>query len=380
MKFLIIASYPASILKFRGALIEALKNAGFQIHIAAPDFKSYQEDYNELKNMGYTVYDIPMQRTGTNPIADAKTLFALYHLMKKIKPDYVMGYTIKPVIYGALAATFARVPNRFALITGLGYAFQGAEELNYKKTNLQRLVHQLYATALSSTKKVFFQNPDDQMLFKKMGILKDSVSSFVVNGSGVNVFEYAVKPFPTNSNLPTPKFLLIARLLGDKGIREYAQAAKIIKNKHPQIQFDLVGWIDDNPNAIRQDELDGWISEGLFHYWGKLSDVKPAIAASSIYVLPSYREGTPRTVLEAMAMGRPIITTNAPGCRETVIDGYNGYLISIKSVSELANAMEKFILNPELIYKMGAASRKFAEEKFDVNAVNQTMLSEMGIL
>lgn len=229
-------------------------------------------------------------------------------------------------------------------------------------------------------KKVFFQNPDDQMLFKKMGILKDSVSSFVVNGSGVNVFEYAVKPFPTNNNLPTPKFLLIARLLGDKGIREYAQAAKIIKNKHPQIQFDLVGWIDDNPNAIRQDELDGWISEGLFHYWGKLSDVKPAIAASSIYVLPSYREGTPRTVLEAMAMGRPIITTNAPGCRETVIDGYNGYLIPIKSVSELANAMEKFILNPELIYKMGAASRKFAEEKFDVNAVNQTMLSEMGIL
>ena len=169
-------------------------------------------------------------------------------------------------------------------------------------------------------------------------------------------------------------------MLVDKGIREYAQAAAIIKAKYPQAQFDLVGWIDDNPNAIQQHELDDWISSGLFNFWGKLADVKPAIAACAIYVLPSYREGTPRTVLEAMAMGRPIITTDAPGCRETVIDGLNGYLVPVKAVDELAQAMEKFIINPALIAQMGAASRQLAQEKFDVNAVNQVMLCEMGIL
>lgn len=380
MKFLIIASYPPSILGFRGALIKAIEKVGFQIHIAAPEFKNFPEEIHALKALGYYVYDIPMQRTGTNPITDAKTLFALYRLIKNIKPSYVMGYTIKPVIYGSLAAALARVPHRFALVTGLGYAFQGAEEENYKKSNLQKLVHYLYSVALASTDKVFFQNPDDEALLRKMDILKPITQTKVVNGSGVSVSEYAVVPFLSINSKPIVKFLLIARLLGDKGVREYAHAAKIIKAKYPQVEFDLVGWLDDNPNAIQQHELDDWISSGLFNFWGKLSDVKPAIAACTIYVLPSYREGTPRTVLEAMAMGRPIITTDAPGCRETVIDGLNGYLVPVKAVDELAQAMEKFIVNPTLIAQMGAASRQLAQEKFDVNAVNQIMLREMGIL
>lgn len=381
MKFLLIASYPASVVKFRGALIEALEKSGCEIHIAAPDFAQFPAELPQLKKMGYAIYDIPMQRTGTNPVSDTKTLFALYRLIKKIKPDYVMGYTIKPVIYGSLAAALARVPHRFALITGLGYAFQGAEEQHYQKSLFQRIVHQLYTLALSSTQKVFFQNPDDEQLFRKMGILKPVIPAKVVNGSGVNVAEYTVAPLPLNADSkPVFRFLLIARLLVDKGIREYAQAAAIIKAKYPQAQFDLVGWIDDNPNAIEQHELDHWVKSGLFNYWGKLADVKPAIAACSVYVLPSYREGTPRTVLEAMAMGRPVITTDAPGCRETVVDGYNGYLVPVKAVDELAHAMEKFIINPELIARMGIASRRLVEEKFDVNTVNQVMLREMGIL
>lgn len=379
MKFLLIASYPASILKFRGALIEALQQAGFQIHIAAPDFKKNPAELKALEALGYFLHDIPMQRTGTNPIKDGKTLITLYRLMESINPDYVMGYTIKPVIYGSLAAKLARVPHRFALITGLGYAFQGADAEDYKKSNLQRLMHQLYSVALSSVEKVFFQNPDDEALFRTIGILKSVIPSKVVNGSGVDVSEYTVVPFPEMDNIISTRFLLIARLLGDKGIREYAQAAKIIKEKYPQVQFDLVGWIDDNPNTIQQHELDDWINEGLFSFWGKLSDVKPAITACSVYVLPSYREGTPRTVLEAMAMGRPIITTDAPGCRETVIDGYNGYLVPVKAINELASAMEKFILNPELTISMGKASRALVEKRFDVNAVNQTMLKAMGI-
>ncbi|WGV12252.1 glycosyltransferase family 4 protein [Psychrobacter maritimus] len=379
MKFLIIASYPASISKFRGHLIKMLQNKGFEVHIASPEFNNHPEEAKELKELGYILHDIPMQRTGTNPLNDAKTLSALYLLMKKIKPSHVMGYTIKPVIYGSLAAKLARVPHRFALITGLGYAFQGADEQDYKKSTLQKVMHKLYSVALASTHKVFFQNPDDEALFRTMKILQPKASTTVVNGSGVDISEYSVQPFATIDDILIPRFLLIARLLGDKGVREYAQAAKTIKDKYPQAQFDLVGWIDDNPDAIEQQELDSWINEELFNFWGKLDDVKPAIAASSIYVLPSYREGTPRTVLEAMAMGRPIITTDAPGCRETVIDGYNGYLVPVKAVEELAAAMERFIVNPALIIEMGKASRQLVEEKFDVDAVNQSMLEAMGL-
>ena len=379
MKFLIIASYPASIIKFRGALIKALQDRGFEIHIAAPEFNDYLEERDSLIALGYTVHDITMQRTGTNPKKDIKTIIELYRLMTKVKPDYVLGYTIKPVIYGSLAAKLARVPHIFALITGLGYAFSGAEEVGYKKSNLQKVMHQLYAAALMTADKVFFQNPDDQALFKKMGILKPSTPSIVVNGSGVNVSEYSVAPLPTENGESVPRFLLIARLLGAKGVREYAQAAAIIKSRYPSVQFDLVGWVDDNPDAIEQRELDTWIEDGLFNFLGKLNDVKPAIADSSVYVLPSYREGTPRTVLEAMAMGRAIITTDAPGCRETVIDAYNGYLVPVKAIEELAAAMEHFIVNPALVIKMGKASRQLVEEKFDVNAVNQSMLEAMGL-
>ncbi|CAM4050154.1 glycosyltransferase family 4 protein [Psychrobacter arenosus] len=379
MKFLIIASYPSSVLKFRGALIAALKDKGFEIHIAAPEFNIYPKELNKLEALGYKVHDIPMQRTGTNPAADTKTLLALYRLMRKIKPDYVMGYTIKPVIYGSLAASLARVPHRFALITGLGYAFQGAEESNYRKPNMQKLMHRLYSVALATTHKVFFQNPDDEALFKSMKIIKPNLPTKVVNGSGVNTSEYSVVSFPLEDNVSEPRFLLIARLLGDKGVREYAQAAAIVKAKYPQVEFDLVGWIDDNPDSIEQQELDNWINDGLLNFIGRLDDVRPAISACSVYVLPSYREGTPRTVLEAMAMGRPVITTDAPGCRETVIDVYNGYLVPVKAVNELVEAMEKFIVDPTLITSMGAASRQLVEDKFDVDTVNQVMLAEMGL-
>lgn len=378
MKFLIVASYPLSLLNFRGALLAALQKAGFEVHVAAPDFENYPEETQKLKSLGFVVHSVAMQRTGTNPINDVKTLGTLYRLMTTVKPDYVIGYTIKPVIYGTLAAWLAKVPHRFALITGLGYAFQKVEK-DSQRTKKQKLIHGLYQHALSKTDKVFFQNPDDLALFQHLKLIKSHTPTAVVNGSGVDISEYAVMPFPMAEGTPAYKFLLIARLLGAKGVREYAQAASIIKAKYPQAQFDLVGWIDDNPDTIDQTELDGWIDKGLFNYWGKLSDVKPAIAANSIYVLPSYREGTPRTVLEAMAMGRPVITTDAPGCRETVIDGYNGYLVPVKSVDELAAAMEKFITQPDTITTMGAAARKLAEEKFDVNAVNQTMLEEMGL-
>lgn len=379
MKFLIIASYAPSILKFRGALIQALQDSGFEIHIAAPELSKYPKDVEALKEQNYILHDIPMQRTGTNPLKDAITLSSLYRIIKNVRPSHVLGYTIKPVVYGTLAAWAANVPNRYALITGLGYAFQQVEETG-NRSNLQKLIHRLYKQALSKTSKVFFQNPDDLNLFKKLKIISTSTSTVIVNGSGVDIKDYSVAPLPRVKNEIEVRFLMIARLLGDKGIREYAEAAKVVKDKYPDVFFDLVGWIDDgNPDSIDKIELDKWLQDNLFKYWGLLNNVKPAISNCSVYVLPSYREGTPRSVLEAMSMGRPIITTDAPGCRETVINGVNGYLVNPKSVDDLVKAMENFINNPDSISKMGENSRQIAENKFDVQSINRKMLQAMNI-
>lgn len=380
MKFLIISSFLPSVLNFRGKLLEAIHQQGYEIHIIVPDLTSFPTEHEKLLNLGYYVHEVSMQRTGANPIADLKTLLCMYNIIKKIKPNYVLSYTIKPVIYGILAAWLAKVPHRFALITGLGYAFQNVEE-DSQRSFFQKIVHGLYQQALSHSHKVFFQNPDDLKLFQHLKLLQSNLPTVVVNGSGVNITEFNTLPFPLNSrNKPKISFLLIARLLGDKGVREYAEAAKLIKLQHPEVEFHLVGWIDENPAAIQQQEVDTWIADARLKYWGKLSDVRPAIAESSVYVLPSYREGTPRTVLEAMAMGRAIITTDAPGCRETVISGENGFLVEVKSVSSLVNAMQEFINNPALIEQMGQRSREIALHKYDVHQVSRNMIQEMGLI
>jgi len=370
--FLLIASFPDSLIKFRGPLLRALVAKGLRVHVAAPDLSSATAISDELAAMGVQVHEIGLRRTGTNPLADLRTVAELRRLMVRIKPDYVLGYTIKPVIYGSIAAWLARVPYRFALVTGLGYAFTG--EASGKRGLLRKLIQRLYRFGLSRTHKVFFQNPDDEALFRNLHLLPASISSRVVNGSGVDVADYAVAPLPEN-----PAFLLIARLLGDKGVREYARAAQEIRARFPAVRFQLVGWIDDNPDAIAQQELDDWTESGALEFVGKVSDVRPAIAECSVYVLPSYREGTPRTVLESMAMGRPVITTDAPGCRETVEDGKNGFLVPVQAVDELVEAMVRFIETPELTARMGERSRQIAEEKYDVHKVNKFMLKEMGI-
>jgi len=208
-----------------------------------------------------------------------------------------------------------------------------------------------------------------------LGILSSKVPVVVVNGSGVDVENFDVTPIP----VWPPHFLLIARLLGDKGVREYAEAAQRIKAAHSEVLFSLVGWIDENPDAIGQEELESWIADGRLDFLGRMSDVRQAIEACTVYVLPSYREGTPRTVLEAMAMGRPIITTDVPGCRETVVDGDNGFLVPMKSVDALVQAMEHFIEARSLVASMGVRSRQVAEEKYDVHKVNEVMLREMGL-
>jgi len=300
------------------------------------------------------------------------TLFAIFRILRSVRPDAFLAYTIKPVVYGLIAARVAGVPKRFALITGLGYTF--AEERNGRLVGL--IARRLYSVALAGATKVFFQNPDDERLFRSLKILHPEVPSIVLNGSGIDVQEFQIHEPPTELS-----FLLIARLIGGKGVREYAEAAREVRKSHPRIRFKLVGWIDEgNPDAIRQDELDEWVNDRAIEFIGRLADVRPAIAESSVYVLPSkYREGTPRTVLEALAMGRPVITTNTPGCKETVVEGENGFLIPPGSSDALVEAMLKFACNPELVARMGRRSREIAENKYDVRTVNSIMLKEMSI-
>ena len=375
--FLLIAGFPDSLLTFRGPLLDALLACGLTVHVAAPDLPAGSDLHRRLLARGLVAHEIPLRRAGMNPLADLWLLLYLWRLLRRIRPDMVLAYTIKPVIYGSLAAWLARTPRRFALITGLGYAFRnpGAVDDGLSPGGwLRSLAQGLYRLALRRVDKTFFQNPDDEALFRRLGVLTPPAISVVVNGSGVDLTEYAMVPVPA-----APRFLLIARLLGDKGVHEYAEAARCLRRQHPQARFSLVGWIDDSPDAIAQRELDGWVAEGALEFLGRLADVRSAIAAASVYVLPSYHEGTPRTVLEAMAMGRAIITTDAPGCRETVMEGDNGLLIPVRSVPALVEAMERFIAEPGLAERMGRRSRQVAEAKYDVRKVNAVMLREMGI-
>lgn len=376
MRILLIASYAESFVIFRKSLIEALQKRGLEVHVVAPDMAKNNKIRMQLYSMGLHVHDVPMVRTGTNPLADLSAVWFLWRLIYKIKPDIVLGYTVKPVIYGTLAAWLAGVQKRFALITGLGYVFREDSRLK----PLQILVQTLYRIALARTQRVFFQNPDDLELFRKLGILRNNTPVSIVNGSGVDLSVFTLTNLPPKALQGNVQFLFIGRLLVDKGLREYVQAARKVKLTHPEVDFALVGWIDSNPNSIDQDELDGWVSEGSIKFLGRLDDVRPAIASCSVFVLPSYREGTPRTVLEAMAMGRAIITTDAPGCKETVVNGINGFLVPSRNVEALVEAMFRFINEPELQQLMGYQSLKLAKMKYDVNKVNAIMLGDMGLL
>ena len=372
MRFLLIASFPDSLFKFRGALIFAIQASGLEVHVAAPDLPVGNLVRKELEEKGVVVHDVRIQRTGTNVVADLFTTWHLWRLMRCVKPEYVLSYSIKPVIYGSIAAWLAGVPRRFALVTGLGYSFQVEGRL----LALQMLVQLLYKFSLRLVDEVFFQNPDDRLLFLQRDLLKPSTRTCVVNGSGVDIINFGVVPLPFGP----PCFLMCSRLLGNKGVREFAQAARRIRLVHSQVRCLLVGWIDINPDAISKHELDVWISDGTFEFFGHLDDVRPAIALSCVCVLPSYREGTPRSVLEAMAMGRAVITTDVPGCRETVMHGDNGLLVPVKSVDALEQAMLKFVEDESLSVRMGKRSRQIAEEKYDVHKVNAAMLKEMGIV
>lgn len=370
-RVMVIGSFAESLVGFRGELLKEMVRMGHSVTACAPEPPA--DIAGRLGALGVAYCQLPIKRTGLNPIQDLCTLLALVRQFRRLRPDVVLSYTIKPIIYGSLGAALTRVGTISSIITGRGSNFSS-------ETSLQRLagllIGALYRFGLSSNQVVFFQNADDLRLFLQRGIVTQANQPTLINGSGVELDYYTPAPMPADVS-----FLLIARLLRSKGIGYYADAARQLKARYPQVRFSLVGWGNNSRREIQPVELNRWIDEGWIDYLGPLYDVRPAISAASVYVLPSYYgEGVPRSVLEAMAMGRPIITTDTPGCRETVENEKNGYLVPVHDAQELAAAMERFIVNPDRIIAMGAASRRLAEEKFDVRMVNRTILQSLGLL
>jgi glycosyltransferase involved in cell wall biosynthesis len=367
-RILVNGSYAPSLINFRGPLLRAMVERGLEVHASAPDIPA--ETAAKLASMGVTSHSLPLQRTGRGLRGDIAYFHALLGLMRGIKPDVVLGYTVKPNIWGSFAARLAGARS-YSWITGLGYVFIEGEGLGRKVT--QFVAQQLYRQATRLNHKVVFQNPDDMADFIAQGCLAEQSKTAMVNGSGVDTSHFVPAPLPE-----APIFLLIARLLRAKGLAEYGEAVRMLKDKIPGARFQLAGMLDEGPDAISQTELDALIAQGI-EYLGELSDVRPAIAAASVYVLPSWREGTPRTVLEAMAMGRPIITNDVPGCRQTTVDGVNGVLVQPRDPALLAVAMERLGTDADLRAHMGAASLKRVQEIYAVERVNDAMMEIMGI-
>jgi glycosyltransferase involved in cell wall biosynthesis len=367
-KIVIIASFAESLIKFRGHLIQDMIKHNQEVIACAPDAPDHIKE--ELNKMGATYCDIRLNRTGLNILQDFLLFINLVKFLKKQKPDVVLTYTIKPNIYGSLSSFFAGVPLVGAMITGLGHPFSESSGKLFKF-----MVSFLYRVAITKKHVIFFQNQDDMELFLKRRIVKKNNRLVLINGSGVDLNHFPARKLPEEVS-----FLLVARLIKEKGIREYAAAAKILRRKYPAVRFRLVGPFTDDRFHISREELDRMVDDGHVEYVGPLKDVRTAIEESFVFVLPSYREGTPRSVLEAMAMSRPIITCNSAGCRETVVDGVNGYLVPTGDAEALADAMEKFFLQPSLGLEMGAASRRIAEEKYDVREVNRVILENLGLI
>jgi len=365
----IIGNQAFSMLNFRGLLIRDIVARGHEVFAFAPDFSN--ETRRAIQDLGATPLSHALERTGMNLARDVAGVFGLVRDLRELRPDVVLGYSVKPVVYGTLAATIAGVKWRFAMIEGLGHVFLARPSL--KSRLLRAVVSALYRAALAQTTHTFFLNPDDRDDFVRFGLIRPELTE-VIGAIGVDLLEWK----PAAPVLDPLTFLFIGRLLREKGIIELIDAVRIIKATFPQVRFVLLGDVDSNPSSISRSEVEGWASEGLVIWPGQV-DVAGWLAQASVFVLPSHREGVPRSTQEAMAMAKPVITTDVPGCRETVVDGYNGFLVPSNDSAAIACAMMKFITDPQRIKTMGSASREMAEAKFDVVRVNTRIMSAMSL-
>ncbi len=365
---LICSNYAWTVYKFRMALIRVLRDKGFAVYVLT-EFDDY---VTKIENEVDGIYPLKINRAGTNPIQDIQTFLSIFKVLLDLNPSLLLSFTIKPVIYGGLATQLLGIPF-IPNISGLGSTF-------IKSTILTDFVKFLYRIALDNVFRVFFQNRDDEELFIKSGIVNGK-KSLRVPGSGINLEEFKVG---VNKSTQKKKFtfLLFARMLWDKGINEYVESCRNLKLIYPHIECQLLGFLDNqNPTSIPKEQIEIWENDLIVQYMGDTDDVRPFIQEADCIVLPSYREGTPRSLLEAAAMGKPIITSNVPGCREIVEENLNGYLCFPRDVLDLTDKMLRMIeLDAITLNEMGRRSRQKVEKEFDEKIVIDRYLGIIGQL
>lgn len=358
-RIVICANSAWNLRNFRARLISDLIAGGAEVvAVAPPDGPGAAS----LEGLGCRFEPVPIDARGLSPLGDAMLAMRLTRVLRRLEPDVFLGFTVKPNVYGSLAARLCGVPVVNNL-SGLGTAF-------IRDGWLTRLVKGLYRVSLAGSAVVFFQNPDDLDLFVEAGIARADQAR-LLPGSGVDLDRFGPLPLYPREESEGPVFLLVARLLRDKGVGEYVEAARQIRARAPGARFRLLGSVDAaNRTAVPLKTVEAWTSEGVVDYLGATEDVRPHIAEADCVVLPSYREGTPRSLLEAAAMGRPLIATDVPGCREVVEDGVNGFLCEARSAGSLARAIERFMgLGHDQRQAMGTAGRDKVERAFDERIV-----------
>lgn len=365
-KFIIISPKNRTVWNFRGDLIREIRRKGYAVTVTGPNFDGMEK----IRELGVQFEHIPLDKNGLSIWGDIRYFLKLYQLMRKLRPDATLGYTIKPVIYGALAARMAGVKNISSMVTGGGYVLITQ---SMKARLIRSLVGILYRIGFACAHTVIFQNPDDLQEFTGLGWVNRKKCR-MVNGSGVNMKKFAPGALPDQLT-----FLMISRVMYNKGVWEYLQACRMVKEKYPEIRCILLGAVENIQDSLTEEELKPYTETGIVERFGETEDITAIYRQCSVYVLPSYREGTPRTVLEAMAMARPVITTNTQGCRETVEEGRNGFLVPVKDGAAVAEKMEWFIRHPEKIEAMGRESVRLCREKFDVRKVNEAMIRFINI-
>ncbi len=372
-KVVIIAHQARAVYTCWSVLIQHMQKAGYEV-VCCVSKQEHSSHIQSLKDLNVRVINYSLERKGINPLHDIKSLLQLYNILRHERPQKIFTFAIKPVIYSNIAANLAGIKDVYSCITGLGFSFEPANTI-FKKL-LHHTVIILYKFALRQCKGIIFQNIADKEIFLQKKILPPASNILISNGTGVDTKHfYLQKNFPTNIT-----FLLMARLLIAKGIEDFAKAAQILKLKYPCINFQLLGPLEQGPGSLSQKHILNWQQQGLIEYLGETIDVRPYIAAASVVVLPSWREGLSCSLMEAMSMGRPIVASQVPGCKELIEEGVNGFLVPPRDAKALANALEKFIINKELLAPMGAHSRRMAIEHFDAHSVARQILHYMDII
>lgn len=377
-KIAIIGSTAYNLYNFRKDFIFACLEQGHQVYAFVSEYDDQWLDI--IKNLGATPISYQLSRGGLNPLSDLYSIFQLINKIKEIQPDIVFSYSTKPIIYATLAAYKTNVPYIYGMIEGLGSPFTIHKHGQSLKTKFIRFVQiSLYRLAFPYLDKIIFLNRDDPKdLVHRYNLPHKSNAIEVLGPIGLNLQEYAYTKWDTEKNL---SFIFIARLIAEKGIFEYLEAARIVKEKYPDITFKIIGGLDpENPTGLKQAQLDQLIETGTIEYAGFVKDVNQRIRESAVFVLPSYyREGVPRSTQEAMAIGRPVITTDVPGCNETVVDGVTGFLISKWDVNALVKKMIYFIEYPEQVNKMGYQGFLYAKKNFNADHINHRLLQILGM-